>query len=127
MRFFVGLRPNHGPCVVYEAREHTSCPLDPRFDVRSHSPCGFEWGYCGSGPAQLALAIMCAVTGDEKAAELLYQRFKAQIVAALPKGGWVLDETKIQEWIVSQIGGCPAVKVPDTIELGGIEDAPSTR
>lgn len=31
--------------------------LDPRFDLRFHSPDGFEWGYGGSGPAQLALAL----------------------------------------------------------------------
>jgi len=28
----------------------------PRSDLRNHSPNGFEWGYSGSGPAQLALA-----------------------------------------------------------------------
>lgn len=29
--------------------------------VRNHSPGGFSWGYGGSGPAQLALAIMMVV------------------------------------------------------------------
>ncbi len=32
--------------------------LDPRFDIRRHSPTGFAWGYEGSGAAQLALAIV---------------------------------------------------------------------
>jgi len=31
-------------------------PLNPRLDLYNHSPTGFEWGYGGSGPAQLALA-----------------------------------------------------------------------
>lgn len=26
--------------------------------VRNHSPTGFAWGYGGSGPAQLALAVL---------------------------------------------------------------------
>ena len=33
--------------------------LAGRNQVVNHSPDGFEWGYTGSGPAQLALAILC--------------------------------------------------------------------
>ena len=46
-------------------------PLDWRASlaVRSHSPTGPAWGYGGSGPAQLALAILLAVT-DPDTAEL---------------------------------------------------------
>jgi hypothetical protein len=36
-------------------------PLDPRHDLYNHSPDGFEWGYHGSGPAQLALALCCLI------------------------------------------------------------------
>ena len=34
--------------------------LDPKPSQRAynHSPDGFNWGYAGSGPAQLALAIL---------------------------------------------------------------------
>jgi len=32
--------------------------LNPRSDLMNHSPDGFNWGYGGSGPAQLALAIL---------------------------------------------------------------------
>lgn len=34
--------------------------LHPRqsFKLRVHSPDGFSWGYCGSGPAQLAMAVL---------------------------------------------------------------------
>lgn len=54
--------------------------LNPRFDIMNHSPCGFEWGYEGSGPAQLALAILCDATGDDALALSIYQDFKRQIV-----------------------------------------------
>lgn len=40
-------------------------PLEPRHDLRNHSPDGFEWGYSGSGPAQLALALAADVLGDD--------------------------------------------------------------
>jgi hypothetical protein len=33
-------------------------PLPPRLDLFNHSPAGFDWGYGGSGPAQLALAML---------------------------------------------------------------------
>ena len=53
--------------------------------VLNHSPDGFNWGYGGSGPAQLALAILLELEGEEKAIES-YQDFKWNFVANLPQG-----------------------------------------
>jgi len=90
-----------------------------RQDVRNHSPEGPEWGYCGSGPAQLALALLCDVTGDDTAAELLTHRFKFDIVSSLPKHGWLLTAELIEAWIIDRIGRCPeVVKDEEVIELG---------
>jgi len=49
-------------------------PLSPAasWRVRNHSPTGFEWGYGGSGPAQLALALMLDVLGDAGLAQRCY-------------------------------------------------------
>lgn len=60
-------------------------PLDPRpaLRLRQHSPTGFEWGYCGSGPAQLALAVLLHATGDMPTALAAYHWFKWEVVA-----GW---------------------------------------
>lgn len=60
-------------------------PLDPRpaWKLRCHSSTGYEWGYSGSGPAQLALALVLDATGDPEWAERCYQWFKRAIVA-----GW---------------------------------------
>ena len=38
----------------------------PLPQVVHHSPSGFEWGYGGSGPADLALSILALVIGDER-------------------------------------------------------------
>jgi hypothetical protein len=46
------------------------------------NPDGFNWGYGGSGPAQLALAIMLKLTGDAGS----YQDFKFKTIAVLPQG-----------------------------------------
>ena len=43
-------------------------PLALGLEVRNHSPKGFQWGYGGSGPAQLALAKLLTVA-DERTAE----------------------------------------------------------
>lgn len=51
--------------------------------LRNHSPDGFCWGYAGSGPSQLALAILLEVTDDEKYALTHYQRFKVEVVEKL--------------------------------------------
>lgn len=60
-------------------------PLYPERSQRvyNHSPDGFSWGYNGSGPAQLALAILLELT-SETTAIAYYQMFKARVIAALP-------------------------------------------
>ena len=47
----------------------------------NHSPCGFAWGYSGSGPAQFALAMACVVLDDDQAALQVYGRLKERVVA----------------------------------------------
>ena len=48
----------------------------------NHSPDGYNWGYGGSGPAQLALAIMLQLTGKADG----YQDFKWKTIATIPSG-----------------------------------------
>ncbi|MBY0460872.1 MAG: hypothetical protein K2V38_26430, partial [Gemmataceae bacterium] len=69
--------------------------------LRAHSPTGFEWGYGGSGPAQLALALAADVLGDDRAALAAYQRLKFRVVARLPADGWQLTEAELAEAIRS--------------------------
>lgn len=51
--------------------------------VWNKSPDGFAWGYGGSGPAQLALAICLELYGREKAL-LVFHDFKMKHIATLP-------------------------------------------
>ncbi|RIV17458.1 hypothetical protein DYU11_31900 [Fibrisoma montanum] len=57
--------------------------LADSLSIRNHSPCGFNWGYGGSGPAQSALAICLHIFQNSHVAEALYQQFKRAFVA-----GW---------------------------------------
>ena len=72
-------------------------PLNPRFDLKRHSPSGFEWSYGGSGPAQLALAILADHLENDGLAEEFHQRFKWAIVANLPHSGWILTSDEIDK------------------------------
>lgn len=57
--------------------------LDPKSSQKyhNHSPDGFNWGYGGSGPAQLALAIMLKLTGKPDGYQDLFK-----VIAAIPQG-----------------------------------------
>lgn len=76
--------------------------LSLRLDVVNHSPTGFGWGYGGSGPAQLAVAILAEVLPMPQA-RALYQDFKWEVVAKLPMDrGWTLTESEIRAWAANR-------------------------
>jgi hypothetical protein len=59
--------------------------LPLRLDLFNHSPTGFEWAYAGSGPAQLALALLADAMHNDLAAKALHQAFKFKVVGRLPR------------------------------------------
>ncbi len=92
MKVYRGIRKETGELAV-TVNEKT---LDPRLDLWNHSPTGFECGYVGSGPAQLALAILADHLGDDKKAVALHQQFKWALIANLPRErGWRLTESNV--------------------------------
>ena len=60
----------------------------PSQNVFNHSPDGFAWGYGGSGPAQLALAVLLVECPSKKIALANYQSFKWDVIAKLPHGNF---------------------------------------
>lgn len=77
--------------------------LDPRLDLFNHSPTGFEWGYGGSGPAQLALAILADATGDDEVAVRLHQQYKREVIATLdPRGPMRITGSSVRVWLARQ-------------------------
>lgn len=74
--------------------------LDPAASqaLMNHSPDGFAWGYGGSGPAQLALALLLRLTTKAFALEH-YQDFKSQVIAALPaEDGFKMTTLSVRVW-----------------------------
>ena len=62
-----------GQSLVTVCDGQKSEPLPLRLDLFNHSPTGFSWGYGGSGPAQLALALLADALGDDDRAVRLHQ------------------------------------------------------
>ena len=83
-------------------------PLDPRFDLSNHSPNEFEWGYGGSGPAQLALALLADHIGSDEEAVRLHQEFKWAVAAKLPHSRWTLTSAQIADALRTLAAEAPA-------------------
>lgn len=90
MKTYEGVRSYGQRVVTVNGRR-----LNPRFDLAMHSPDVFEWSYGGSGPAQLALAILADHLNDDEQAMNLYHRFKWAVIAGLPRRGWTLTNAQI--------------------------------
>lgn len=78
-------------------------PLDlaASLKVWNHSPSGFAWGYAGSGPAQLALAILMRVT-DNVTAGLYHQKFKFAYVAHWDQFRPLNETVDVDFWLAQQ-------------------------
>lgn len=102
---YVGVQTEQkvGPQTVVRYQDNKDSILDPKWSqkVWNHSPDGFQWGYGGSGPAQLALAILLDVTGDEGLSVRLHQGFKRDKIATLDDS-FVLTENEIRAWLADK-------------------------
>ena len=98
MKTYTGRRTADG-CAVTVSDDGGEHALGPRLDLRRHSLTGFEWGYGGSGPAQLALALSVDVLGDDIVALGVYQRLKFRVVARLAADDWTLTEDELGDTI----------------------------
>lgn len=71
---------------------------EPSRKLFNHS-LEFNWGYGGSGPAQLALALLYDVTGDAQVSLRTYQEFKWAFVSQWRGETWEISSERIQEWV----------------------------
>jgi len=62
---------------------------EPSQAVINHSPDGFNWGYHGSGPAQLAAALALEILGDIEG----YQNILTYIISRLPQKNFKITLT----------------------------------
>lgn len=116
---YAGLRQEDGAWVVYRPDGVVLDPT-PSQALHNHSPTGFAWGYEGSGPAQLALAILLDYTNIEAHALEYYQDFKREIIARFQQDqNWFLSTERISEWLSQQPGTDWLGEMLDEMEKGG--------
>lgn len=60
-----------------------------------HSPDGFEWGYGGSGPADLARSIVGDLTGEEDPHPADYQEVKWSLLNDMHWDGGEVTEVQV--------------------------------
>jgi hypothetical protein len=102
MKTYSGIRGRTGLCHI-SVWGGKSRKLPARRDLFNHSPDGFEWGYEGSGPAQLALALLADALEDDELAIALHQQFKRARIARLDRDArWQMTEQDIRNWVALQ-------------------------
>lgn len=66
-----------------------------------HSPDGFNWGYGGSGPAELALMLLLDLGISAERAWTAHQSLKSQILAGLDQDKpWTLSARRLRAWLL---------------------------
>jgi len=100
MKTYYGKRTVHTSDVRVIADGGTDTLLDigPSLKVATYAR-GFEWGYCGRGPSQLATALLLGVTGNADLALKRHTDFMFEVVANLKDHAWQLTEEEIQRWV----------------------------
>ena len=83
------------PCRINVGYE-----LSPRLDLRPNSPGGMTWGYSGTGPNQLAFAILFDHTGDPEFANSRCRDFNIQVLSRFEKeSDFELTGEEVQRWV----------------------------
>lgn len=78
-------------------------PIELRLNEVNHSPTGHNWGYGGSGPAQLAYCLLreCGLTQPQAAA--IYQDFKRDVVSTFDQDkGFEITKDAIMKWVAAR-------------------------
>lgn len=120
---YIGIRSPDGALLVFVETADGREPLPLRLDLQNHSPSGYECSHGGSGPTQLALAILAdhlkrwpeqAVAtarsllldsdSPDAVAEATYQQFKFNKIATLPRDGWTIHDYDVSFWLGMQCG-----------------------
>jgi hypothetical protein len=102
--------------VTLWRNEQGEAQANTPWTVIQHSPTGFEWGYGGSAPADLALNILNAFAppksdGEEPVecfkgvcsatAMRLHQDFKWTFIAPMPRVGGTIKAETIRNWLAT--------------------------
>ena len=121
---YVGRR-RQGELIVIRLPEGTELMPERSLDIVNHSPSGFEVGYRGSGPAQLACGLLLDYYDDTQVAREHYIAFRNHVISRLecdgPAAYWHLTGEEIDaamatitdDIVVHPDGGQPSPTLPE--------------
>ena len=89
MKIYEGERDMDGVKVTVNG-----APLASRNDIRCFTHTGFEWGFVGPGPHQLALALLADHLGNDEQALALCRSFMERLTSQLDNA-WRLTAADI--------------------------------
>ncbi|MXR43139.1 hypothetical protein GRX01_17565 [Halobaculum sp. WSA2] len=120
---YVGMRVDGTP-VVLNLTAHERLSPNRSLGLVRHGPAGLDWGYVGSGPAQLACALLLDYTDNETVAQQHYIQFRNDVVSQLvcdgPADCWHLTGKDIEAALaefeeyraLTPDGGTPSSSLP---------------
>jgi len=91
---YAGARGPDGSVKVMRIRNGRQEPLR---HLVHHSPDRFNWGYGGSGPADLARSIIADALGTDNPHPAIYQPFKWEFVSSWGDS-WEISLDEVLEW-----------------------------
>jgi hypothetical protein len=124
MTAYVGRR-RQGDLVVMRLPDGTELTPGRSLDLVTHSPSGFEVGYRGSGPAQLACGLLLDYYNDAQVAREHYIAFRNRVISQLecdgPAACWHLTGEEIDvamatitdDVVAFPDGGGPSPTLPE--------------
>ncbi len=83
-----------GPCPERDGEALVDIPQT----FVHHSPDGFEWGYGGSGPSDLALNILALFVAPAEAWRL-HHYYKSDVIAKVDAAGRTIEAHEVRAWI----------------------------
>lgn len=98
MKTYTGTRTIDGLVVMVDG-----VTLPDHRTIKQYTDTGFEWGYPGDSPRQLALAILFDHLGVASEAISAVETFMKKVVAVLDND-WVLTSEQIASQLKSQDG-----------------------
>lgn len=79
---------------------------DARRKIQNLPLDGFSWGYIGSGPSQLSLALLVDAGLEESKAMALHNLFLWRVVSSWDiNGEWKITTDEICQWVANNENG----------------------
>ncbi len=92
-----------GPGTVFRPNGAELKP-DQSQEVANRSPSGFQWGYKGSGPHQLALGILLDHTADVEFSQRHYHDFAVEVIRHIEADTAEIPVALIEDWVEGREG-----------------------